>query len=151
MEHQSDEDRDFIDDDGYKHDKDPTYVPDEEDLFEEDDKYVVTGQDFQRLTKKAKKLGAESLDYSKRKNNKYVKVNGLILPSLNVFRKIETINKKLEKLYSKELINGRMITINYSSIRDDEEEFVNILEEVENLIDDFFYKIKFNRNRRCSF
>ena len=44
MEHQSDEDIDFVADDGNKHDKDPTYVPDEEDLFEEDD--VVTGQDF---------------------------------------------------------------------------------------------------------
>ena len=84
-------------------------------------------------------------------SNGKIKVNGMIFPSLNVFCKIKTIDKKLKKLYSKELINGRMITINYSSIRDDEEEFVNILEEVENLIDDFFYKIKFNRNRRCSF
>ena len=45
-------------------------MPDEEESFE--DKYVVTGKDFDKLTKKAKKLGAESLDYSKRKNNKYV-------------------------------------------------------------------------------
>ena len=66
----TDEDRDFIVDDGYKYDEDPTYVPDEEESFE--DKYVVTGKDFDKLTKKAKKLGAESLDYSKRKNNKYV-------------------------------------------------------------------------------
>ena len=29
MEYQSDEDRDFIVDDGYEHDEDPTYVPDE--------------------------------------------------------------------------------------------------------------------------
>ena len=50
--------------------KDPTCVPDEEESFE--DKYVVTGKDFDKLTKKAKKLGAESVDYSKRKNNKYV-------------------------------------------------------------------------------
>ena len=96
-------------------------------------------------------MGVKSALKIENVSNGKIKVNGLILPSLNVFRKIETINKKLEKLYSKELINGRMITINYSSIRDDEEEFVNILEEVENLIDDFFYKIKFNRNRRCSF
>ena len=66
----TDEDRDFIVDDGYKYDEDPTYVPDEEESFE--DKYVVTGKDFDKLTKKAKKLGAESLDYSKQKNNKYV-------------------------------------------------------------------------------
>ena len=43
MDYQSDEDRDFIVDDGYKHDEDPTYVPD-------DDKYVVTGKDFKKLT-----------------------------------------------------------------------------------------------------
>ena len=61
----SDEDRDFIVEDGSKHDKDTTYVPDEEDLFEEDYKYVVKGKDFKRLTKKAKKLGSVSLDYSK--------------------------------------------------------------------------------------
>ena len=67
----TDEDRDFVVEDGYKHDEDPTYVPDEEELSD-DDKYVVTGKDFKKLTKKAKKLGAESLDYSKWKNNKYV-------------------------------------------------------------------------------
>ena len=72
MEQLSDEDRDFIVDDGYKHDEDPTYVPEEEESSDEDDKYVVRGKDFQKLNKKAKKLGAESLDYSKRKNNKYV-------------------------------------------------------------------------------
>ena len=69
MEYRSEEDRDFIVDDGYKHDEDPDYSPKEE---SSDDKYVVTGKDFKLLTKKAKKLGAESLDYSKRKNNKYV-------------------------------------------------------------------------------
>ena len=51
MEYQSVEDRNFIVD---------------------DDKYVVTGKAFEKLKKEAKKLGAESLDYSKRKNNKYV-------------------------------------------------------------------------------
>ena len=30
MAYQSDEDRDFIVDDGYKHDEDPTYVPEKE-------------------------------------------------------------------------------------------------------------------------
>ena len=58
------EDLDFIVDDGYKHDEDPDYVPNE--------KYVVTGSEFKRLTRNAKKLGAESLDYSTRKNNKYM-------------------------------------------------------------------------------
>ena len=59
------EDLDFIVDDGYRHDVDPDYVPDGE-------KYVVSGKDFKKLTKSAIKLGAESLDYSTRKNNKYV-------------------------------------------------------------------------------
>ena len=58
------EDLDFIVDDGYRHDVDPDYVPDE--------KYVVSGKEFKKLTRNAKKLGAETLDYSTRKNNKYV-------------------------------------------------------------------------------
>ena len=53
MEYRSDEDRDFIVDDGYKHDEDPTYVPEKEESSD-DDKYVVTGKDFDKLTKKAK-------------------------------------------------------------------------------------------------
>ena len=35
-------------------------------------KTLVESDDFKRLQKKAKKLGAKYLDYSKRKNNKYV-------------------------------------------------------------------------------
>ena len=33
---------------------------------------VLTGKDFKKLTKKAQKLGAESIDYSSRNNNKYM-------------------------------------------------------------------------------
>ena len=66
------EDRDFIVDDGYNHDEDPTYQPKDHSSASDDDKYFVTGKEFKKLTKKAKKLGAESLDYSTRKNNKYV-------------------------------------------------------------------------------
>ena len=51
-------------------------TPTKEDLdFIVDDKdpdYILTGQDFKILTKNAKKLGAISLDYSSRKNNKYM-------------------------------------------------------------------------------
>ena len=57
-------DLDFIVDDGYQHDVDPDYIPPQ--------KYILEGTDFKRLTKNAKKLGAESLDYSTRKNNKYM-------------------------------------------------------------------------------
>ena len=35
-------------------------------------KKLVEGNEFKKLQRKAKKLGAKSLDYSKRKNNKYV-------------------------------------------------------------------------------
>ena len=55
----------FIVDDGYKHYEDPDYVPNNQ-------KYVVTGKEFRKLTKKAQLLGAETLDYSTRKNNKYM-------------------------------------------------------------------------------
>ena len=58
------EDLDFIVDDGYRHDVDPDYVPNE--------KYLVSGKEFKKLARNAKKLGAESLDYSTRKNNKYM-------------------------------------------------------------------------------
>ena len=36
------------------------------------DKNILTGEEFEKLTKKAKDLGADSLVYSKRKNNKYM-------------------------------------------------------------------------------
>ena len=35
-------------------------------------KYLVSGKEFKKLTRNAKILGAESLDYSTRKNNKYM-------------------------------------------------------------------------------
>ena len=35
-------------------------------------KYLVQGSNFKKLQKKAKKLGADSLQYSKRKNHKYI-------------------------------------------------------------------------------
>ena len=75
MESQNDiptkEDKDFVVDDGYNHDEDPTYEPKDSSSSDED-KYVVTGKEFKKLAKKAKKLGAESFNYSTRKNNKYV-------------------------------------------------------------------------------
>ena len=58
------EDLDFIVDDGYQHDKDQDYIPPQ--------RYILEGPEFKRLTRNAKKLGAESLDYSTRKNNKYM-------------------------------------------------------------------------------
>ena len=69
------EDKDFIVNDGYNHDEDLTYEP-KDSSSSSDDKYVVTGKEFKKLSKKAKKLGAESLDYSTRKNNKYTLSSG---------------------------------------------------------------------------
>ena len=60
----TEEDKNFIGDDSYNHDEDPTYEPKDSSSSDEDNN-VVTGKEF-------KKLGAESLDYSTRKNNKYV-------------------------------------------------------------------------------
>ena len=42
------EDLDFIVDDGYKHDEDPDYVPNE--------KYVVTGSEFKMTSSKAQTI-----------------------------------------------------------------------------------------------
>ena len=65
----TEENRDFIVDDGYNPDEDPTYEPNDS-SSSDDDKYIV--KEFKKLTKKAEKLGAESLNYSTRKINKYV-------------------------------------------------------------------------------
>ena len=37
-----------------------------------EDKYILVGEEFDKLIDKGKDLGAESLDYSSRKNNKYM-------------------------------------------------------------------------------
>ena len=42
------EDLDFIVDDGYRHDEDPDYIP--------NDKYLVSGKEFKKLTRDAKNL-----------------------------------------------------------------------------------------------
>ena len=47
------EDLDFIVDDGYNHDEDPTYEP-KDSSSSDDDKYVVSGKEFKKLTRKLK-------------------------------------------------------------------------------------------------
>ena len=50
-------------------------TPTKEDIvsvYTQNDKYLVSGKEFEKLTRNAKKLGDESLDYSTRKNNKYM-------------------------------------------------------------------------------
>ena len=52
----TEEDRHFIVDDGYNHDKDPTYEPNDS-SSSDDDKYVVKEKEFKKkLTKKLKNL-----------------------------------------------------------------------------------------------
>ena len=65
MEYQNPEDQDFLVEDGYKHDEDPDYVPEEEELSSDD----VKGKDFQELIEKVKKLGAESVEEILLKND----------------------------------------------------------------------------------
>ena len=73
MDDQIDEEmKDFIVDDGYRHNEDPDYIPEETPEDDDDDKYVVKGKEFKKLIKKTQKLGAETFDYSQRKNSKYV-------------------------------------------------------------------------------
>ena len=52
-----------------------TFTKEDKDFVADDviqEKNVLTGEEFKKLTKNAEKLGAESLDYSSRKNNKYM-------------------------------------------------------------------------------
>ncbi|CAH3182389.1 unnamed protein product [Porites lobata] len=90
------DDLDFIVDDGYRHDVDPVYDP--------NDKYLVSGKVFKKLTQNAKKLGAESLDYSKRKNNKYM----VTLPTFFEFiNNLTSLSQKyLENEYGPDLASS---------------------------------------------
>ena len=51
----TEEDKDFIVEDGYDDEKDPTYEPNDSSSSDDDDKFVVRGKEFKKLTKKAKK------------------------------------------------------------------------------------------------
>ena len=46
------EDLEFIVDDGYRHNEDPDYIPNEK---------IIKGPEFKRLTRNAKKLAAEKI------------------------------------------------------------------------------------------
>ena len=70
-------------------------------------------------------------------SNENYKINGLIFPSRQIFSTIESINIKLNSLYSLSPPNSLWPSINYSSVRDDNEEFEAILDRVEELIDSF--------------
>ena len=79
-------------------------------------------------------------------NGRY-KVEGIIFPSRFAFSIIESIDRNLRFLYSPAPPNNSRSTINYSVVRDNEEEFKYILDRVEDLIiklaeklDDRFYE-----------
>ena len=67
-------------------------------------KNVVTEKDFAKLTKKARKLGAESLDFSPRKNNRYVATLQmdrkfiLVPPNIQIFLSIKIMLEKRDIL-----------------------------------------------------
>ena len=66
-------------------------------------------------------------------SNQY-QVNNIIFPSKQVFLTIRSINRFLELLYSPEAYFGGL-SKNYSSFREDNEQFENILVIVEKLLD----------------
>ena len=78
---------------------------------------------------------------SKSKSNGRHKVGNLIFPSRLVFSTIESIDRNLRILYSKAPPNSFWRTINYSAVRDDEEEFDSFLDRVEERIDRFNEKV----------
>ena len=80
--------------------------------------------------------------YSKSESNGLYKVGNLIFPSKLVFSTIESIDRNLRILYSKAPPNSIWDRINYSAVRDDDEEFNAILDRVEERIVRFAGKVK---------
>ena len=74
-------------------------------------------------------------------NGKY-EVDDIIFPSRFVFSIIESIDRNLKFFYSPAPPNKLWPTINYSTVRDDEEEFNCILDRVEERINRFDEKVK---------
>ena len=90
------EDLDFIVDDGYKHDVDPDYIP-EKNYPSDDEKYIVTGKDFKKLIRNAKKLGAESLDYSTLPSGKKVHFGSPNYPDYTIHKDEDRRDKYLAR------------------------------------------------------
>ena len=75
-------------------------------------------------------------------SNEEYEVDDIIFPTKNVFKTIKSINRKLRLLYSPAPTNSLWPTINYSPVRDDDEEFNAILDRVEERIDRFNEKVE---------
>ena len=78
-------------------------------------------------------------------------VNNLIFPSRNIFSTIESINKNLDFFYSPSTNNSLWPTINYSPVRDDNEEFDSILDRVEELINRIKEKVDIRETDDAAF
>ena len=78
---------------------------------------------------------------STNKSNAKYKVNDLIFPSKIAFTTVESIDRNLRIFYSRAPPNSLWKRINYSAVRDDEEEFDSFLDRVEERIDRFNEKV----------
>ena len=72
------------------------------------------------------------------RDSKGYRFNNLIFPFKKIYLITKRINRKLELLYSPAPSGSLWPTINYSSVRDNEEEFNTILDKVEKYIDRFY-------------
>ena len=86
----------------------------------------------------------------KQVNGSY-KVNNIIFPSRFVFSTIESIDRNLRFLYSKAPPNSWRDRINYSAVRDNEEEFDAILDRVEERMNRINGRIKFEETDDAAF
>ena len=90
-------------------------------------------------------------------SNENYEVDDIIFPSKNIFKLFERLNKNLSLLYTPGDESSDFETINYSKVRDDEEEYDKILTKVEDkikIIKDFrisTYKFLFKENRSGAF
>ena len=89
-------------------------------------------------------MGFKSASKSKavHHSNGNYKVGCLVFPSRFVFSTIESIDRNLRFLYSPAPPNSLWQTINYSTVRDDDEEFDAILDRVEERINRFNEKVE---------
>ena len=90
-------------------------------------------------------------------SNGNYEVDDIIFPSKNIFKLFERLNKNLRLLYTPGDESRDFETINYSEVRDDEEEYDKILTKVEDKIKKIkdllisTHKFLFKENRSDAF
>ena len=102
------------------------------------------------------KMGYKSSKNTRNVNqiNENYEVDDIIYPSKNTFKLFESLNKNLRLLYTPGDESRDFETINYSEVRDDEEEYDKILAKVEDKIKkikDFRSSFLYKENRRGAF